>query len=407
MSMAADGESSASYHGWKVVAAGALGAMVSFGSLFVYTFSVFLKPLTTEFGWTREEVSRGFAVAAMSIAISSPLLGRALDRVSPRLILLPAFAIFGAGIAALSLLQGSLTQFYLTLLVIGLVGNATTQMGYSGAVSSWFRGHRGIALATVTAGVGVGSMVHPMLSQWMIANYGWREAYLLLGGLIVACGIPLTALWVRRAETKMTAGQSQTGATVREALSSREFWFLALTLFLSSMAANGSLTHMAAHLSDRGLTAGDAALVTGLLGAANLAGRFLTGWLLDRYSGPRISAGLLILMAMGMSIARDASTFPVAAIAAILIGVGLGGEADVTPYLLSRYFGLRNFSLLYGLTWTFYAFAGAAGPVAFGRVFDQTGSYAIVLVAAAILTALSAIFMILLREPKPLVDSGY
>lgn len=401
-------ESSPSYHGWKVVAAGALGATVSFGALFVYTFSVFLKPLTAEFGWTREQASRGFAVAAMSVALSSPFLGRALDRVAaPRAILLPAFAIFGAGIAALSLLQGSLAQFYLTLMIIGLVANATTQMGYSGVVSSWFRERRGIALAAVTAGVGVGSIVHPVLSQWMIANYGWRDAYLLLGALILLCGIPLTALWVRRSDTKMTAGQFTAGATVRDALSSKEFWFLALTLFLSSMAANGSLTHMAAHLSDRGLTVGDAALVTGLLGAANLCGRFLTGWLLDRYSGPRISFVLLMLMAMGMTLARDASTFAAAAIAAICIGVGLGGEADVTPYLLSRYFGLRNFSLLYGLTWTFYALAGAAGPVAFGRVFDQTGSYGQVLTAGAILTAISSIFMLLLREPKPLVDSGY
>ncbi|MBS1833953.1 MAG: MFS transporter, partial [Acidobacteria bacterium] len=253
-------ESSPSYHGWKVVAAGALGATVSFGALFVYTFSVFLKPLTAEFGWTREQASRGFAVAAMSVALSSPFLGRALDRVAaPRAILLPAFAIFGAGIAALSLLQGSLAQFYLTLMIIGLVANATTQMGYSGVVSSWFRERRGIALAAVTAGVGVGSIVHPVLSQWMIANYGWRDAYLLLGALILLCGIPLTALWVRRSDMKMTAGQSALGATVPDALSSKEFWFLALTLFLSSMAANGSLTHMAAHLSDRGLTVGDAA----------------------------------------------------------------------------------------------------------------------------------------------------
>ncbi|BDC48507.1 MFS transporter [Bryobacterales bacterium F-183] len=402
-------ESSPSYHGWKVVAAGALGAMVSFGSLFVYTFSVFLKPLTAEFGWSREEASRGFAVAALSVAVASPLLGRALDRMAPRKILLPAFVIFGCGVAALSLLQGSLAQFYLTLLVIGLFANATTQMGYSGAVSSWFTKRRGVALALVTGGVGVGSMLHPLLSQWMISNYGWRAAYLLLGGMILVCGIPLTALWVRR-RPAVVASKSlpeKPGASVREALASREFWFLVLTLFLSSMAANGSLTHMAAHLTDRGLTPGSAALVTGLLGAANLIGRFLTGWLLDRYSGPRLSFVLLILMAMGMMFAREAASLPVAILSAILIGIGLGGEADVTPYLLSRYFGLLNFSLLYGLTWTFYALAGAAGPVVFGRVFDQTGSYALVLMAGAGLTVVSAIFMLLLREPKPLVDSSY
>jgi hypothetical protein len=75
-------------------------------------------------------------------------------------------------------------------------------------------------------------------------------------------------------------------------------------------------------------------------------------------------------------------------LAAALIGVGAGGEADITPYLLTRYFGLRAFSTLYGLTWTFYAVAGAIGPVILGRAFDLTGSYGPVLVSLAVATAL-------------------
>jgi MFS family permease len=66
-------------------------------------------------------------------------------------------------------------------------------------------------------------------------------------------------------------------------------------------------------------------------------------------------------------------TVPSGWLAAALIGVGAGGEAAITPYLLTRYFGLRAFSTLYGLTWTFYAAAGAIGPVLLGRAFDATG----------------------------------
>jgi predicted MFS family arabinose efflux permease len=399
MATSESSEDSLDYPGWRVVLAAHFGVMVSFGSLLVFTFGVFLKPLAAEFGWSREAISRAFGIAAMTVAVSSPLLGRTLDRYPPRSIILPCFAVFGLGILALSQLSGSLWQLYAIFFVLGLVGNATTQMGYSGAVSSWFTRRRGLALAAVLAGVGIGSIVHPVLAQRMIDSYGWRGAYLTLGILVLVLGLPLTALWVRR-RTVGPARSSEEGSTVGEALRQREFWLLSATLFLSSMTANGVLTHLAAHLSDRGISASNAALTTGLLGIANLSARLVTGWLLDRFSGPRLSLGLLVLMAAGMLLLRSADSPAPAAAAAILIGAGLGGEADITPYLLSRYFGLRSFSTLYGFTWTFYALAGAFGPILFGRVFDTTGSYTALLSVASVVTLVAASLMLWMRPYK-------
>lgn len=393
-------ESRPDYPGWRVVAAAHLGVMVSFGSLLVYTFGIFLKPLSAEFHWTREEASRAFAIAAMTIAAVSPFLGAALDRFGARRVVLPCFLVFGAAVLALSGMNGSLGQFYALFFVIGLAGNGTTQMGYSGAVTSWFDRRRGLALAIVLAGVGIGSIVHPILAEHWIAVYGWRAAYRIFGVLILVLGVPLTALWVRRNPHLPPRSNPSGGATVREALARREFWILVAVLFLSSAAANGTLTHLAAHLTDRGVTPARAAWATGLLGVANLGGRLLTGWLLDRFSGPRLSLLLLLAMAAGLFLLSRSAELWMAGFAVILIGVGLGGESDITPYLLTRYFGLRSFSALYGLTWTFYAFAGAIGPVLFGRVFDTTGSYAALLHLAAAVTAVSGLLMLAMRPAR-------
>ena len=267
-------------------------------------------------------------------------------------------------------------------------------MGYSGAVTSWFDRRRGLALAIVLAGAGIGSILHPILAEYWIANYGWRAAYRMFGLLILALGVPLTALWVRRNPAPAARATAGGGATVREALGQREFWILVAVLFLSSAAANGTLTHLAAHLTDGGVTPARAAWMTGLLGVANLGGRLLTGWLLDRLAGPRLSLALLLAMAAGMFLLSSSAAVWVACVAVILIGTGLGGEADITPYLLTRYFGLRSFSALYGLTWTFYALAGAIGPVLFGRVFDTTGSYASLLGVGAGVTAVAGLLML-------------
>jgi MFS family permease len=142
-------EDSLHYEGWRVVAASSVGVFVSFASLLVYTFGIFLKPLSEEFSWSREAVSAAFGIAAMTVAAASPVLGHLFDRHNPRRIIVPSLVIFGGGFASLALLTPHLWHLYLTFFVIGLVGNGTAQMAYSRAVSTWFDRRRGTALALV------------------------------------------------------------------------------------------------------------------------------------------------------------------------------------------------------------------------------------------------------------------
>ena len=389
-------EQSLEYPGWKVVSAASLVALVSFASIVIYTFGIFLKPLSAEFSWSREEVSRAFGITAMTVAVCSPFLGRLLDRVDPRQILLPCIAIFGIGFASLGLLSANLWHFYLVFFVIGIVGNGTTQMALSRPVVSWFNQRRGTALALVLAGVGTGSIVMPIFAQKLIDQFGWRNAYFTLGALILVVGLPVTARWIRNRDeaSQQKSAESVTGLKMQDALKSRAFWILVATLFLSSISANGAITHLSALLTDRGIDPVEAALAASVLGGTSLLGRLISGWFLDRFWGPAVSMVLLLILALGVLLLSRVSTLAGAGLAAGLIGIGLGGEADVTPVLLSRYFGFRAFGSLYGLTWTFYAVAGALGPVILGRVFDGAGSYGTVFDMLAIPVFLSALLML-------------
>jgi MFS family permease len=161
---------------------------------------------------------------------------------------------------------------------------------------------------------------------------------------------------------------------------------------------NGAITHLSALLTDRGITPGDAALCASVLGGTSVLGRVVTGWLLDRFSGGRVAFVINLITAGGILLLAGAHTFVAGSTAATLIGVGAGGEAAITPYLLTRYFGLRAFSTLYGLTWTFYAVAGATGPVILGRAFDMTGSYTSLLSTLAIALGVAAAMMLLLPK---------
>ena len=244
-------------------------------------------------------------------------------------------------------------------------------------------------------------MLFPPLAQALIDGHGWRSAYFILGGLVL-CTLPLTALFVRERPTSGThTGEPERGRSAAQGLRSREFWIVVAILFLSSISINAAITHMPALLNDRGVTAGSAALAASILGLSSFCGRLLTGVLLDRFFGPRVGAVVLTASAAGILLLAGAGSAGGGLMAAALIGVGLGAEADITPYLLTRYFGLRSFSTLFGFTWTAYAVAGAIGPVIMGRAFDLTGSYTSMLTGLSALTLASAgLYLWLPRYPE-------
>ncbi len=386
------------YYGWRVVLAACLGVMAGFGSLWVYTFAIFVKPLNAEFGWNRESISLGFGLAAVTLGLISPLLGRLIDRFGPRRIILPCMTVYCCAIISLAFLHSHLWQFYVTCIVLGLVGNGAAHLAYSRSISTWFQKRLGMALALVMVGAGLGAMLLPVFAQAVISRAGWRSAYFSLGCLALLLGLPLSWRYVRERGLieRESTPVSHSGMTWQEGLRSFPFWIIVAVLFVSSISMNGAITQLSALLTDRGISARSAALCASVLGGSSLIGRIGVGWLLDRFFAARVAVVISLVTAAGIFLLARASSFPAGCLAAALIGVGAGGEAAITPYLLTRYFGLRAFSTLYGLTWTFYAAAGAIGPVILGHAFDSTGSYSSLLVALAVSLSLAAAMNLLL-----------
>jgi MFS family permease len=364
---------------------------VSFASIVVYTFSVFLKPLCATFHWTRGQVSLAFTLAALTVAVCSPFIGNLLDRFPARRVVIPCTIVFGVTLASLSLLTGHLVHLYAVFIILGVVGNGTTQLGYARVVSMWFDRQRGRALAAVMAGSGLGSMVFPPIAQALISAYGWRVTYAVLGATIVAVAVPLATLFLY--EPGGSVVDKVHTEKAGKSIWSAPFVGIALALLLFSFATNGLNTHWAALLTDGGATPSQAALVLSVAGFAALAGKLSTGYLLDRFRANRATAILLAFCSLGFVFILAGRHWWLSIVSALLVGAGMGAESDAVPYLLTRYFGLQRFSELYGYTWFVYAIAGATGPAVMGAVFDQTGSYRTVLVCSLVMViAASGIF---------------
>ena len=376
---------------------------VGFGSLFIFTFGVFLKPLSAAFGWSRGQVSIGFTAGVLMVAACSPIVGRLLDRYPARRVVLPCTFIYGLAFASLALLTRHLWHFVLVLALMGAVGIATTQLGYAGVVSAWYDRARGRALAAVMAGSGLGSMIFPPLAQFLISAYGWRAAYALLSLLILFLGLPLAFAFLYEPEERTRSSRPQ--ATSRERLLAdvRSFPFIAivLALLLFSLATNGLNTHWAALLTDVGISPPTAAAVLSVAGFTTLASKLSTGYLLDRFVAHRTVALLFVICAAGFLAVLYGRATWMAFAAAGLVGIGMGAESDAVPYLLARYFGLARFGELYGYTWSVYALAGGLGPALAGAIYDRTGSYAAALwIFLAMVMTAAGLFATLPRSPR-------
>src|SRR5450631_329306 len=292
-------ESSIRYPGWGVVLAAFVGVMVSFAAIMPYTFSLFLEPLSRAFGWHREAISSAFGIAAMTVAVFSPGIGSLLDRFSPRRIILPSVIVFAFAYMSLSSLTSNITRFYLTYFVLGVVGNGTAQLSYTRVVLTWFQKRRGLALALVLTGSGTGSIVIPLVTQYFIHQYGWRSAYIALG-CIALLGLPLTALLVRNRPVAHSQSDQtfSTGTSVGTALRGTIFWILAVIIMLEAFGSNGLLAHLAAMLTERGVSGESAATALSVMGAMGILGRLTTGLLLDRYFAPYVSMVMLAVSAV-------------------------------------------------------------------------------------------------------------
>src|SRR6185312_16979631 len=299
-------EESLRYPGWRVVVICQIGVLSGIATIFFTLFTLFIKPWQHDFGWNREQISQVFTVAAMSVAICSPVMGRLLDRFEPRKLIAAMMVAFGLGFASLAGLTSHLGRFEATAVFIGIAGTGTYQLGYARIVAGWFERRLGLALSVVVAGSGLGSLFIPPLVQHSITVYGWRPTILALSLLPLLVGAPLTFFFApapathsARRPAPSRSGEVK-GTPWKQALATRSFWLIVLGVGCMSLAENGVLVHLAPMLSDRGLKAEDAAFIVSMLGGSAVAGRLLLGWVLDYLNGAGVAMGALLLAGCGI-----------------------------------------------------------------------------------------------------------
>jgi len=365
-------------YGWVIVGVGIVVSCIGQGS--VTSLGVFLQPMSESMGWSRTGISTAALVNFLAMGVGSFVWGALSDRFGTRVVVLSGGVLLGLGLLAASQ-AATLVQFQ--VLFGGVVGLAAGSF-YAPLMScatGWFTRNRSLAVALVSAGLGLGSTTVAPLARWLISSYDWRVAMLVIGVLALILIIP-GSLLVRRpptpAPSATPSGTDEAAAhhlTVAQALRTPQFAVIALTFLACCTAHSGPIFHMVTNAIDHGVPAMAAATVFSVAGLASLTGRIACGLIADRVgAAPTLVAGLG-LQAMSVSfylMTRDLASFYVVS---LVFGLAYGSVMPLYAILVRETFGPRIMGSVFGAAALVSTLGMALGPWVGGTLYDAFGDY--------------------------------
>lgn len=387
--MASSADSSGGQPGtvpYGYVIAAACFAIQGIGIGCYVSFGVFFSPILAEFGWSRATLAGAQSATFLLMGFLGILVGRLNDRVGPRWMVTAGGVFFGLAYLLMARL-GSVWQLYLFYGVIFGVGLSTVDVIPLTTIARWFERRRGIMTGVVKVGTGAGQMVIPLAASLLIARYGWRTAYVVLG-LAAMVALVVIGQFLRRdpgqceavgsaraGPTAPLANPMDAGLTADEALRTRQFWMLCGVTFASVYCLLTVVVHIVPHARDFMASATAAAGVLSTIGGVSMAGRLATGFLVDRI-GSRRSIAISFLLLTTSLLWLQAAREPWMLYAfALVYGVGHGAFFTALSPMVAELFGVRAHGTLFGIVLFWGNVGGAAGPFLAGYLFDVTGAY--------------------------------
>lgn len=387
---------------WKLVIAASIG--FAFSSIVSTSTGLFMEPLGREFGWGRALTSSGASITAVFTFLMSPFFGVMIDRWGTRWMALFGTVFAGLMIAGFSLSNGSPWLWVGMWTVYAFAAVMIKSTVWTAAVSSVFTAGRGLALGLTLSGTALAQAIIPPLTNWLIDDFGWRGAFVWLGlggGTIafVACYLFLFDGYAsarrRRgveqdADALPATGDNKAlldvpGLSTAEAWRSTALQKIAVTTFIMMVITIALNIHQFEILRSTGLSRTDAAYLSSIAGLAGVAGKLVTGWLLDRYHARWVGGITLGISSLAFALLMLPNlTTTLILFAMVINGYTAGTKLQVTSYLISAYGGMRHFGAIFGVIASLIAAGSGLGPVLAGLTYDYFGSYNPFLIAGII-----------------------
>src|SRR6266852_4093366 len=363
------------FYGWVVLACLCCAGFARQGPA-VATLSIFVEPLTREFGWSRTALSGAVSLGGVLAALVAPLIGPLLDRQGSRLVLCAAVLVNGIALMLLSL-TGSLGVFYLLFCLARMNWAAPFDLGLYGALNNWFVRRRAFASSVATLAQQIGLVAMPLIAQLAILQYGWRAGWLAIGATTLLVGfVPTWLLLVRRPED---LGLAPDGAVAPTGGEAGALWLLLLYTALVFPVQAGVSLHQAPYLIERGIDPTIAATIVSTFSVMSAVATVACGLLPRSVPIRYLLAATGAILTLGVVLMLDIQTAGQGYLSASVFGFGLGALLTLLPVAWADYFGRTHFGAIRGIALSAQVLAQAAGPLLSGALRDMTGDYQLAL----------------------------
>lgn len=400
------------YYGWVVLFVAYM--VMFFTAGLTQAFGVFLKPMTSDFGWDRSAFALALSIFAIVSGIVPPVAGRFCDRYGPRPVL-----VAGAALNALGMVLMAFTPnlWYVYLVYGGVIGLGYGIAGQSvttALLAGWFHRRRGMALSVASTGLGTGQLVLVPLATFFVVHFSWRASF-LVSGLLSFALVPLCVFLLRRPAPELEDDVAPDGADrlpataclsaelirqqTRLAFRTRSFWLLAGGFMGCGFSIYLLMTHVVALATDRGISAGQAGAALGLVGGMGIVSGVLMGALSDRVGRKHLLAGLYLLRAVSVVVLMGAHGATGLYLFAVLFGFSRANGALVSAAVIDIY-GRQAVGSILGYTTTGHQLFAALGAFVGGLAYDLTGSYNLALAPCVALMLGAAAASLLVVEPR-------
>ncbi len=386
---------------WLLVVGLAVIVNVGYGTIF-YSFSVLLGEGAAAGEFSRTLLSASLGLGVVASGMLAPLVGALCDVGGPRRVFAVG-AIFGAvGLAAFSRATEGWQVIVVWLLLLGPAMAATFYEPAYVAIDQWFEGPQGRPLGVLTLVAGLSVTIFLPLTQWLVERFGWRDATLVLGVVLLTVVWALSLLVVRdrpREDAKLRdVNLKAVYKSMFDALgyTERTFWVISAAFFLGQAATFAFLFHQIAYLQDLGFPAGRVAAAIGIIGIISLPGRFFIPALGDRVPPRLLIAVIFGLLALAGLLLIGTEQWWRVYLYIALFGTVFGAVLPMRAVIMSQYFSGELYGRIMGLQQSMLAFAIAGGPFIAGALRDVSGSYTVPWIAftAMFVTAIPIILAV-------------
>ncbi len=389
-------------------------SVLSAHAFIFYTFGIFLRPLTLEFGWERGALSIAQSICIIAGGLFAILTGRLTDRYGPRLLVTVNGILAGIVFFLMSRIS-SLWQVHLTWgLLMGIAGSFC-YVPIISTVPRWFVKKRGMAMGLTVAGFGLGAIITPPLAQWLISAYEWRQAYVVLGIISLVVITPLAQFMKLSpkqmglkpygengptTENKPSSTPVTEGYSFQQAIKTGPFWLFGSILACFLFCIQVIIVHIAAYATDIKIPAIVAASILSIIAGGSVIGKLSTGFISDKVGARLALSACLITITLSLIWLLFAKEIWMLYLFAVVFGFGYGGIVPLQNLVPAELFGLKSLGAVVGSVLFFGTVGGAIGPPVAGYIFDVTKSYRLAFLICAILCAIGIILSLILLRSK-------